>query len=65
MAQFDESIVAGVSMNRSLGSFIRACEVYIQKESQKLLPDNALVSLLCDAVRLTRELMIADARRSV
>lgn len=56
MVSFDESVIAGVYMERSLGNFIRACEVYVQEESQKLSPDSHLIALLCDAVRLAREM---------
>ena len=58
MPMFDESVVAGVRMERSIKSFAHACEIYIQAESQKLLPDTHLIALLCDAVRLTREIAI-------
>ena len=56
MSMFDESVVAGVRMERSIKSFAHACEQYIQEESAKLLPDTGLISVLCDAVRLTREI---------
>ena len=58
MPMFDESVVAGVRMERSIKSFVHDCEVYIEEESQKLLPDTGLIALLCDAVRLTREIVI-------
>ena len=58
MSAVDESIVAGGHMGRSLGDFSRACETYIQEESRKLLPDTHVISLLCDAVRLTREMAV-------
>ena len=47
-------LVAGERMERSLDDFERACLVQIEEEQQKLLPDSALVGLLCDAVRLCR-----------
>ena len=49
------SIVAGDRMERNLGDFLCACEVSIIEEQEKLAPDNALIALLCDAVRLARE----------
>ena len=35
--------------------FEHRCRVAIREESEKLSPDNALISLLCDGVRLARE----------
>ncbi len=52
------SRVLGVFMDRSLNDFVHACEVYIEAEQHKLAPDNALTALLCDAIRLTRELTL-------
>lgn len=49
------SIVAGEQMERSIADFTRACEVHILEEQYKPLPDNALIGLICDAVRLARE----------
>jgi hypothetical protein len=51
-----QSLVGGRRMERSIASFERACEVYIEAEQEKLAPDNVLIALLCDAVRLSREL---------
>ena len=62
--QFDESVVAGVYMDRSINDFVRGCEVYVQEESQKLCPDAHLIALLCDAVRLSRELTLIAATDS-
>jgi hypothetical protein len=55
--EFDPSLpkVAGRSLTRSLYDFQRACLVTLAEEQAKPLPDNALVALLCDAVRLSRE----------
>lgn len=50
-----ENIVAGNQMERTLAEFERACEVHIQEEQRRPNPDNALIALLCDAVRLKRE----------
>ena len=50
--------IGGTYMDRSLNEFTRACEVYIEAEQAKLAPDNALIALLCDAVRLTREMTL-------
>lgn len=47
--------VAGDVMDRSLADFERACAVHIDDEQQKPAPDNALIGLLCDAVRLSME----------
>ena len=55
-SQEKPSLVAGVFMDRSLNDFTRACEVYIEAEQRKIDCDTWLVALLCDAVRLTREM---------
>lgn len=39
----------------SLAEFKHRCNVLIDDEQRKLSPDNALISVLCDAIRLTRE----------
>jgi len=54
--------IAGIFMERSLHDFCQACEGYIAAEQEKLAPDTALIALLCDAVRLTRELERAATR---
>lgn len=50
---------AGVSvagrMERTLADFERACLVHLENEQRRPNPDNALIAVLCDAVRLTRE----------
>jgi hypothetical protein len=47
--------IAGRSLGCSLNEFERRCKVWLATEQEKPLPDNALVALLCDAVRLGRE----------
>ncbi len=54
-------IVAGERMDRSIADFVRACEVTIEDEQSKPAPDTALIALLCDAVRLTREYALRPA----
>lgn len=54
--QDTSSLVAGVYMDRSIVDFQRSCEVHIAEEQRKPNQDNALISLLCDAVRCSREL---------
>jgi len=39
----------------TLANFILRCEVQLADEQAKASPDNALVALLCDAVRMARE----------
>ena len=51
----DDQVVVGEYMERSIDDFVRACETHILEEQAKILPDNALIATLCDAVRLTRE----------
>jgi len=64
-----ERLVAGRMMGKSLEEFEQACEVLIEAEQEKLQPDSAVIDLLCEAVRLSREFadrrgsrMIADER---
>lgn len=42
-------------LDRSLADFERACLVHLDEEQQRANPDNALIGVLCDAVRLVRE----------
>lgn len=51
----EPGMVDGDRMLRSIADFVRGCEVCLAEEQQRLAPDNALISLLCDAVRLARE----------
>lgn len=51
--------IAGDYMNRSIADFQRACSVHIAEEQAKIAPDNALIALLSDAVRCSRELVAA------
>ena len=48
------SVVVG-TMERSIADFTRSVEVLINDEQQKPLPDNALIGVLCDSIRLARE----------
>lgn len=50
--------VAG-RLDRSYADFERACLVLLADEQRKPNPDNALIAVLCDAVRLTREVVEA------
>lgn len=54
----NEAVVVGIYIDRSLNDFIRACEITIQAEQEKVIPDTELIALLCDAVRLTREMTL-------
>lgn len=47
--------VGGTHVERSINDFVRACEVLLAVEVEKACPDTALVAVLCDAVRMTRE----------
>jgi hypothetical protein len=51
----DRELVAGDIMERSLDDFVRALCAYIQNEQMQRSPDNTLISLLGDGVRLARE----------
>lgn len=48
--------VAGTYMDRSIADFQRACETHIDEEQRKTNPDTAIIALLCDAIRCSREL---------
>src|SRR5574342_141651 len=48
-------LVAGERLTTSLWEFVQRCSVHIEEEQAKVLPDNALIGTLCDAVRLARE----------
>jgi hypothetical protein len=48
-------VIAGAVPVQSLNMHQRACEVYIEAEQAKILPDTHLIALLCDSVRLVRE----------
>lgn len=47
--------VAGDVLPCSLREFERRCLVWLMREQEKIAPDNSLVALICDAVRLGRE----------
>lgn len=49
-------LVAGERMERPIYAFVLACDHLLADEQAKPNPDNALIAVLCDAVRLTREL---------
>ena len=54
-------VVASVYMDRSIGDFVRACTAYLEEEQAKLAPDTHLIALVCDALRLTREMRLCEA----
>ena len=51
-----EHLVGGVYMDRSLNDFRQACAARLEEEHAKSAPDTLLIALLCDAIRLTREM---------
>jgi hypothetical protein len=53
----DETLpaVAGDALTVTLDQFERSARVLLRDEQDKALPDNALLAVLCDAVRLGRE----------
>ena len=57
----DEEI-AGTFMERSLEDFVQLCEVYMRTEQRKRPPEQPLIDLLGDAIRLTRELTALQER---
>ena len=46
--------VAG-RLDISIAEFEKRCLVHIRDEQEKIMPDNALIDTLCNAVRLCRE----------
>jgi len=42
-------------LDRSIEDLERACLVLIGDEQEKINPDNALIAVLCDSVRMGRE----------
>jgi hypothetical protein len=52
----DLMVVAGRVMLRSIADFTHRCETLIRAEQEKIAPDNFLIDVLCDAVRLCREM---------
>ncbi len=50
----DAPLIAG-RMEGSIANHERACLVLIAEEERKVAPDNALIRVLCDSVRLGRE----------
>ena len=53
--------IGGVYMERSLKDFQRSCEVWIEEEQAAATPQTYRIALLCDAIRLTREVVRKDA----
>ncbi len=47
--------VAGRRLSTSIAALENRCLVHLANEQEKLMPDNALIAVLCDAVRLGRE----------
>jgi hypothetical protein len=53
--------VGGRVLPTTIASFTGRCLAHIQFEQEKAFPSNALIELLCDAVRLARE--FTDSQR--
>lgn len=51
----DDGIDVAGPLTLTLDEFKRRCAVHIAEEQAKSLPENSIIGLLCDAVRLTRE----------
>lgn len=51
----EAQLVGGSVMQRSVEELVRACELLLVNEVNRAAPDNALVAVLCDVVRYTRE----------
>jgi len=50
-----QEIVGGNWMEQTIAEHVRRAEHYIVEEQAKIAPDNALIALLCDSVRMSRE----------
>ena len=48
-------MVAGEWMEATIGMHVARCEHLIREEQAKPSPDNALIAVLCDSVRMARE----------
>jgi len=48
-------LVEGRRLDCTNALFEHRCLVYLDHEQRKIAPDNGLIALLCDAVRLVRE----------
>lgn len=48
-------VAVGGRMERSIADFLRACDIHLVAQQESIMPDNALIAVLCDAVRLARE----------
>lgn len=47
--------VGGRRLGRTINSYKRAILVLLAEEQMKLSPNNALIAVLCDSIRLARE----------
>ncbi len=47
--------VAGRILGCTVNEFEHRCRAYLMREQEKPNPDNGLIAILCDAVRLGRE----------
>lgn len=47
--------VEGRTLPTTNANFEQRCFVHLEEEQAKINPDNSLIALLCDAVRLSRE----------
>ena len=43
------------TLERSPEELINACKILLEEEQEKPLPNNALVAVLCDTVRMARQ----------
>jgi len=47
--------IAGRMMDGTIAEHVRACEVLIEQEQYQVMPNNHLISVLCESVRMSRE----------
>lgn len=55
MSESGLPVVGGDRLMTSLDDFEHRCLVHLREEQLRVSPDNGLIALLCDAVRLARE----------
>lgn len=65
MSDIELPAVGGRRIDCSNAAFEHRCLVYLAREQAKLSPDNGMIALLCDAVRITREYSDNMVSRSV
>jgi hypothetical protein len=61
----NENLVAGRVCEIPLLMLAERCGHFIEEEQNKILPDNALIDVLCNVVRLAREVRDKERKGNV